>query len=213
MSNEVNADPRRLGRPTREDAAGLAQTILDGAFRIFCDQGYAASMDEIAAAIGMSKLTIYRRFPSKEALLIAVIDDALATYAQTIFDVGNGDQTPMAALKSAAWLMFDMGLMPDSIRLSRLLITVAATNAQLRDRLEDWESLANAPVIERIRAAQANGDIVPGDPALLAVILRDLLRGLAWTVRHLDRALPDAESATAYFDARWAFFEQAVQVR
>src|SRR5579864_56649 len=57
--------------PTRKRAARLASggTIREAAARLFLDHGYqGTSMDDIAAAAGVSKQTIYTHFSSKEQL-------------------------------------------------------------------------------------------------------------------------------------------------
>ncbi len=51
------------------------QLILDVAGQRFASDGYhAASMDEIAAAAGVSKPMLYAYFGSKEGLYVAYID-------------------------------------------------------------------------------------------------------------------------------------------
>ena len=66
--------------------------ILDGAACAFADRGYAAtSMEEIAAASGITKLIVYRHFESKEALYRAVLQrvhDRLAE--EFVAELGDG---------------------------------------------------------------------------------------------------------------------------
>ncbi|HEY0497328.1 MAG TPA: helix-turn-helix domain-containing protein [Kutzneria sp.] len=50
-----------------------ADRILAAASRLFLGPG-RVSMDELARELGMSKKTIYRHFPDREALLSAVLD-------------------------------------------------------------------------------------------------------------------------------------------
>ncbi len=50
------------------------EMILDGAMQEFLENGYAAArIDKIAAAAGVSKATIYRRYPDKESLFTALM--------------------------------------------------------------------------------------------------------------------------------------------
>ena len=59
------------GRP-RSPAAD--QAILAAAFRSLTDEGYAAmSVEAVAAAAGVGKTTIYRRYPTKRDLAAAAI--------------------------------------------------------------------------------------------------------------------------------------------
>lgn len=66
-----------LGRADRRAA------ILAGAAQAFAAQGYATtSMEEIAAASGITKIIVYRHFDSKEALYRAVLEDVHARLAE-----------------------------------------------------------------------------------------------------------------------------------
>jgi AcrR family transcriptional regulator len=59
-------------RPLRADARRNRERVLDAARRAFAEQGYAVPLDEIAAAAGVGPGTVYRHFPTKEALFEAV---------------------------------------------------------------------------------------------------------------------------------------------
>lgn len=60
---------RRLPREERREA------ILEGATRAFAQSGFAAtSMEEVAAAAGITPLIVYRHFASKEELYRAVLE-------------------------------------------------------------------------------------------------------------------------------------------
>ena len=66
--------PRRGGRPSREQAALLADRILDAATDLFLAEGYGAtSIEAIAQRARISKRTFYHRFPDKAALFGAVV--------------------------------------------------------------------------------------------------------------------------------------------
>lgn len=63
----------RRGRPGHDQAAVL-RTAID----LFIAQGYdATSMADLAAALGLSKSTLYHHVPSKERLLELALDEAL----------------------------------------------------------------------------------------------------------------------------------------
>jgi AcrR family transcriptional regulator len=51
--------------------------LLDSARNAFARHGVTASLDEIARAAGVGAGTLYRHFPTRDALVLAVIDDAL----------------------------------------------------------------------------------------------------------------------------------------
>lgn len=66
--------PRRAGAPTGPRKAGLKRAaLLEAAGRLFEEKGYeATTMDEIAAAAGYAKGTLYHYFANKAALLNAL---------------------------------------------------------------------------------------------------------------------------------------------
>ncbi|MHA6732445.1 TetR/AcrR family transcriptional regulator [Devosia sp. A369] len=85
----------------RADARRNRDKILSVAMQSFASHGVGASLEEIAKAAGVGAGTLYRHFPSREALLVAALQDsqvalrAQACQAQQIAD-------PDAAL--SAWL-------------------------------------------------------------------------------------------------------------
>lgn len=84
----VNADasaPKSRGRP-RDEAAHAA--ILDAARAILAESGYGAvSIEAIAARAGVGKQTVYRRWPSKGAVLL----DALLARGRELPPPDTGD--------------------------------------------------------------------------------------------------------------------------
>jgi AcrR family transcriptional regulator len=65
------------GRSLRADAARNRGRILSAARALFADQGPDAQMDAIAARAGVAVGTLYRHFPTKEALLEAALRDRI----------------------------------------------------------------------------------------------------------------------------------------
>jgi len=66
----AHSDDRRLGRPrdARVDAA-----VMSAARELLAEKGFAGTtVEAIASRAGVGKATIYRRWPTREALLLAV---------------------------------------------------------------------------------------------------------------------------------------------
>lgn len=71
---------RRRGRPKASSDEEQAQGILKEARALLLEAGYERmTMDAVACRCRMSKRTIYRLFPSKQALLTALIEDHRAS--------------------------------------------------------------------------------------------------------------------------------------
>src|SRR6202161_1597243 len=65
--------------PLRRDAEQNSQRLLDAAAGVFAEHGLEASVEEIARTAGVGMGTLYRRFPTKDALISALVHDVLST--------------------------------------------------------------------------------------------------------------------------------------
>lgn len=65
-------------RPVRADAARNRARVLEVAYQTFADEGLSVPIDEIARRAGVGAGTVYRHFPTKEALFQAVIADRMS---------------------------------------------------------------------------------------------------------------------------------------
>jgi len=63
------------GRPLRADARRNRARVVDAARAAFAEQGFEVPLDVIAARAGVGAGTVYRHFPSKEALFAAVQEE------------------------------------------------------------------------------------------------------------------------------------------
>jgi AcrR family transcriptional regulator len=66
-------------RPLRRDALQNRQRLLDAAAEVFAEHGLEASVEEIARTAGVGMGTLYRRFPTKDALISALVHDVVTT--------------------------------------------------------------------------------------------------------------------------------------
>ena len=83
MSAAATKQPR--GRPRVE---GLDQALLDVTLEFAGEVGlHGMSMDELAQRAGVSKATIYRRWPSKERLVLEALNQAMRPF--DVIDTGS----------------------------------------------------------------------------------------------------------------------------
>ncbi|MDO3647102.1 TetR family transcriptional regulator [Nocardia mangyaensis] len=88
-----------------DDAAQFRLTVVDQALRLFAERGYeATTVDEIAAAAGVSRRTFFRQFRSKEDVIFADHEFQLAT-AQEFLEGAEGD--PWDAVCAAVLGVFE----------------------------------------------------------------------------------------------------------
>ena len=77
--------------------------IVESAGRLFGDHGYDATrLDDVAAAAGVTKPILYRHFPDKQALYLALLErhrDDLASFAPAIPAEGTREERLRAVLE------------------------------------------------------------------------------------------------------------------
>jgi AcrR family transcriptional regulator len=85
--------PRRRGRPPGRTPRGeqMQRHLYEVAVRLIASRGWqATTLREIATEAGVSVGLLYRYFPSKRAVLLAVYDDLSAEFADRVADVPDG---------------------------------------------------------------------------------------------------------------------------
>ncbi|MET9269653.1 helix-turn-helix domain-containing protein [Kribbella sp. NPDC003557] len=98
--------PLPCARPTRADAARNYDRLVTAARESFAEHGTDTSLEEIARRAGVGIGTLYRRFPSRTALLEAVYVDEIQSVCDRAYDFDR-ELEPFDAL--AAWLRSFVG--------------------------------------------------------------------------------------------------------
>jgi AcrR family transcriptional regulator len=78
------AAPTTAAQPLRADAQRNLERILDAAREAFAERGTDVGVEEIARRAGVGKATFFRRFPTKEALVLAVYDGFVAEVEEAV---------------------------------------------------------------------------------------------------------------------------------
>src|SRR5262249_25779288 len=136
-----NADAQPAAAPSpRYDRTAAA--ILDAAAHTLAEHGGSTNMAELAAAAGVSRATLYRYYPTREALLQALAAHALAEAGSRIVDAGL-DRCPV----------------PEAIeRLVRALLAVGDRYAVLLgEQIEHDPADAERAVGDPLRGVLARG--------------------------------------------------------
>jgi AcrR family transcriptional regulator len=93
--NVISTDERTL----RADARRNRERILAASRELFAREGPQAQMDDIAAHAGVGIGTVYRHFPTKEALLTAMVRDRFQEFAQIAL-AAEGIDDPLEAFEN-----------------------------------------------------------------------------------------------------------------
>jgi TetR/AcrR family transcriptional regulator, regulator of autoinduction and epiphytic fitness len=154
----------------REDA------IIASVNRLLADKGFdLMTVDEVAADVGIAKASLYKHFPSKEALATAAMV-RLMERAQAVVDqqAARADASPYDRLQAITrWAL--------EVQLAGEMPTVPSQNSSLRAEL-----MANRPYLDAIMRvsdvlggwilqAQADGDIdqrLPPEVVLYTIYAR-----------------------------------------
>ncbi len=121
--------PTIAGRPMRADALRNYQRLLSAAFDAFAEHGADdASLEEIARRAGVGIGTLYRHFPTRQALLEAVYRDQVEALRATAAELRDS-ASPADAL--AAWLRALMAFSATKHNLTSALLATLGTDSEL----------------------------------------------------------------------------------
>ncbi|QCP52502.1 TetR/AcrR family transcriptional regulator [Trinickia violacea] len=101
--------------------------ILDGAEAVFLREGFSlATMDDVAAAAGVGKQTVYRHFKSKEALFVGLVVSKCVQFGEVVSARSeSSDGSPEAVLRELGWSLARNLITPDKLRLYRAVVAEA----------------------------------------------------------------------------------------
>lgn len=126
----------------------VATAILDGAARMFAVQGEQASMNDVAAAAGVARATVYRYFPNRQALVDELARAAVSD-ADTRLTAARIDEVPPEeGIARAVRALVEVGD-----------FFVLLTRERARSDPERFERRVTQPVRHLFERGQAAGEI------------------------------------------------------
>ena len=140
--------------------------IIETVNHLLATKGYdAMTVDEIADTVGIAKASLYRHFPSKEALGMAALVDIMHKALEIINQLNATDQTAIDKLKALTqWAM--------RLKLAQKMPNLPSENSQRRELLIANDDYTNNLVMlsdsigEWIEQAQAEGKLQSNIPGL-----------------------------------------------
>jgi AcrR family transcriptional regulator len=183
------AGPDQPERPLRRDAAQNRERLLRAAFDLFAEQGPEVGVNEIARRAGVGPGTLYRRFPTKEALVDelyeVVLDEMLAAIRQSLAGDVPGEALEQCLRRLGEIMAAHRGC------LARLF---AARPAGAADRAPEWWAAVEAMLVQAKSAGRVRPQIAIPDVRLCLISLRCVVEETVadtpdlWR-RHLDLLL------------------------
>ena len=175
----------------RADARRNRERLLEAAAIVFAEGGAEASREAVAREAGVGIGTLYRHFPSREALYEAVYEREVLHLAE-LADTLAGRDDPVAALRE--WLAAFVSLVATKKGMAGALAVTADKAKAISSRLSGRLTTALADLLERATAAGAIRRDVGAEELLHAVVGMCLLQdqpGWQTSVRRLADLLVD----------------------
>jgi AcrR family transcriptional regulator len=170
-SQQRRPDTRPRGRPTVEQAAQLDRDVREQALQQFLEHGYeGTTMSGIARAAGTTKVALYARFPTKEALFSSVLEWATHRPDWPFPEPELPDFEDLEeALTAIATASVRRALDPALIQLGRIAIAQASRFPDIARQTYSASSWRRKDlVVDMLRRHASTGAIVADEPELLA---------------------------------------------
>jgi TetR/AcrR family transcriptional repressor of mexJK operon len=188
----VSEELEQQGRSAKKRRA-----IVNAATEVFLQKGYlATNMDEIAALAAVSKQTVYKNFPGKEALFVEIVSSVTNRASDMVHsempDLVEGEDIA-EYLRRYAYRQLIIVLTPRVMQLRRLVIGEVGRFPELARALFDGgprrAMAALAVLFERLAG---RGLLAIDDPAVAASQFNWLIMGEPLNMAMLlgDEALP-----------------------
>jgi AcrR family transcriptional regulator len=157
----------------RADARRNRARLLQVAAEAFATGGHGVPLDEIARRAGLGPGTLYRHFPTKEALFEAVVHERVRHLVDAARELGAADDPGQALTDFLGRLLDEVGPKKDLVDALvgagvDVRARLASTSAELRDEIERL-------LVRAQRAHAVRADLTVAD---LMALLSGLLLGL-----------------------------------
>jgi AcrR family transcriptional regulator len=178
--NGAGRGPARGGRRRPPGDSASRQRILNAAVQCILEQGlYRASSNAIAEHAGLSWGVIQYYFGTREALMLAVLEEGTRRLDAAVRDAEITGATLVERVESYLEVLSRYYGSPDYLVFTQVLISLShdpRTSAQTRERLERVNA-ATQPPMRRLQAQVLAGTGVT-EPAVGSLLFHSL-RGLA----------------------------------
>jgi AcrR family transcriptional regulator len=171
-ASQTSERPRGRPRdPSRDEA------IIEAAIEVLVRDGYdRLSVEGVAAAAGVGKATVYRRWAHKAELVI----DAMATLKPAIDTIDTG------SLEGDTELMVAASCSPTSQRLQQVMVSICSALPREPELLEAFKTRFTEPrialITEMLLRARTRGELGPDvDVAMAASLVPSLMLQRALT--------------------------------
>jgi AcrR family transcriptional regulator len=201
---QENASRRARGRPRQKEAETIETELLDGALREFLKTGYGgASITQIVRALGISKTTLYSRYPTKDVLFRAIVARQIERLSASTALQGNGSWLEIGVgLRAYANRTLEMSLDGEMREVNRLIYGESQRFPELGVAAAERTQVGIGQIADFITQCARRDGVPVRDPRSIAEAFIFMLRGWYVDVLLSGQAVTPA--------AREAWVEKAV---
>lgn len=183
----------------------MSQIRLE-ALNQFSNQGLTATrISDIAKGVGMAQGLIYHYYPSKDAIFVDLINEALDKINEASIGLKTMElpakEKILLALETLFKTIETSEVFSETCRLIAQATNSTAIPEEARLALQDKRDIPYEAVAEIMEAGQLEGTIIEGDPRMLATLFWTGVNGLAiyYATRIDKNVLPDYRIMASMF--------------
>lgn len=166
----------------RIDARRHRQALLDAASAVFLEHGITAPLDLVVERAGVGRATLYRHFPDRVILVLALVDRSIDRLEMLVAEIPQDGATFGVLLNHLADILVKDPSLADFWR-------VMPSDAPERKRqLERFCAMCARPIRNAIDAGTLRSDFQPADMLLIGGMLGAVAREPDAGKRHLMAA-------------------------
>ena len=172
----------RIDAPTVEEhVRNQTERVLDAASQLFRKQGlHGTDINDIAAAVGLARNSIYRYYPKKEHILVACVERDMAPFLAKFEEIGRAVRDPRARIDAWIDMAIDIATSPAHATLE-LMSEIRDASPELRQQIMKLHMLPNVVLENAVK------DVIGRqrrDPALLTAMIAGMVQsGAAQAIR------------------------------
>ena len=168
----------KAGRPTRDQAQARDAAMLENALDHFLDLGFErTTIESIARSVGMTKRTLYARYPDKVALFRAAVGLAIDRFAVSQEQIEATERDDIEeTLVAFAWLRIEQVMTPNGLKLQRIINTESYRFPEIFTETYEIGALPTIQFLADLLAREtAAGRLAVDDPMMAANVFMSMV--------------------------------------
>ncbi len=191
MPSEAQKEDSRANRRAR-----TAQELVDAAQRVLAAKGYhGAKIADIAREAGVGVGTFYLYYPTKEAVFLQLVEEAVSQLKVRMDEASRSTTDPAAVSSKRIQVFFNFAA--ERRNLFRILF---GHDASFHDIVRHAQEMFVADIVDNLQGGMDSGVFRKANPELCAqAIVGMCIQAVAWWVDNDTNSVDDVASAIVEF--------------